>query len=78
MDRLRKELPVKGWKIVKGGPDDSRAKSPQIVADSGDGNVSADLRLRITAPGSEYDSAIEVTVVSSCFRGKSGSALASG
>ncbi|NUK60969.1 hypothetical protein HRW23_00090 [Streptomyces lunaelactis] len=74
MGRLQKELPAKGWKIVKDGPDDSQAKSPQIVADSGDGQVSADLRLRITPPGSEYKSAIEITVVSSCFRDESGSA----
>ncbi|MET7622341.1 hypothetical protein [Streptomyces sp. NPDC005408] len=78
MGRLQKELPAKGWKIVKDGPDDSQAKSPQIVADSGDGQVSADLRLRITPPGSEYKSAIEVTVVSSCFRDESGSAPESG
>ncbi|MGC5363834.1 hypothetical protein ACPXCE_19515 [Streptomyces sp. DT24] len=78
MNRLRKGLPSKGWKIVKDGPDDSRAKAPQIVANSGDGQVSADLRLHMTPAGSEYESAIEVTVVSLCFHDEAASAPTSG
>ncbi|MFJ4522385.1 hypothetical protein ACIP4Y_15780 [Streptomyces sp. NPDC088810] len=68
MDRLRKQLPAKGWKIVKDGPDKSRAKLPQIVANSSDGHLSADLRLWREPADSERSSMIEVTVVSDCFR----------
>ena len=72
MDRLRKQLPAKGWKIVKDGPDKSQAKLPQIVANSPDGHMSADLRLWIEPAGSKRSSMIEVTVVSDCFRSDSG------
>lgn len=34
MARLRVELPKDGWKIVQDGVDGSKAKSPQIVAES--------------------------------------------
>ncbi|WP_225836229.1 hypothetical protein [Streptomyces sp. NK08204] len=78
MDRLRKELPVKGWKIVKDGPDKSPAKVPQIVANSPDGHMSADLRLWIEPSESERSSMIEVTVVSDCFRSKPGTAVGNG
>ncbi|MEV5143388.1 hypothetical protein AB0L14_02830 [Streptomyces sp. NPDC052727] len=70
MDRLRAHLPAKGWKIVKDGPDKSQAKLPQIVANSSDGHVSADLRLWREPADSERSSMIEVTVVSDCFRSK--------
>ncbi|MEU6087797.1 hypothetical protein ABZ865_13435 [Streptomyces sp. NPDC047085] len=78
MDRLRKELPAKGWKIVKDGPDKSKAKLPQIVANSPDGHVSADLRLWIEPAESKRSSMIEATVVSDCFRSKSGTAPETG
>ncbi|MET9964708.1 hypothetical protein ABZZ80_01940 [Streptomyces sp. NPDC006356] len=68
MDRLREELPAKGWKIVKDGPDKSQANLPQIVANSPDGHMSVDLRLWIEPPGSKRSSMIEATVVSDCFR----------
>ncbi|MFJ8546964.1 hypothetical protein ACIRFH_34325 [Streptomyces sp. NPDC093586] len=68
MENLRKQLPAKGWKIVKDGPDKSQAKLPQIVANSPDGHMSADIRLWIEAPESKRSSMIEVTVVSDCFR----------
>ncbi|MEU6664409.1 hypothetical protein [Streptomyces sp. NPDC046727] len=70
MDRVRSQLPAKGWKIVKDGPDKSRAKLPQIVADSPDGHLSADLRLWLEPADSKRSSMIEVTVVSDCFRSK--------
>ncbi|MCZ0203833.1 hypothetical protein OZK63_00140 [Streptomyces sp. UMAF16] len=70
MDRLRAQLPAKGWKIVKDGPDKSRAKLPQIVANSSDGRLSADLRLWREPADSKRSSMIEVTVVSDCFRSK--------
>ncbi|MEU6590326.1 hypothetical protein ABZ923_14095 [Streptomyces sp. NPDC046881] len=78
MDRLRTQLPAKGWKIVKDGPDKSRAKLPQIVANSSDGRLSADLRLWREPAGSERSSMIEVTVVSDCFRSGPGGATGTG
>ncbi|MFJ9813676.1 hypothetical protein ACIRU3_00145 [Streptomyces sp. NPDC101151] len=78
MDRLRKELPAKGWKIVKDGPDKSRAKLPQIVANSPDGHMSADLRLWIEPSESGRSSMIEATVVSDCFQSKSDTAAEAG
>ncbi|MFF8956310.1 hypothetical protein [Streptomyces sp. NPDC014894] len=68
MDRLKEKLPASGWSIAGEGLDDSRAKSPRIVAESDDGQVAADLRLRIAAPGGKHGSAIEVSVATKCFR----------
>lgn len=68
MERLREQLPTKGWKIVTDGPDKSQAQLPQIVANSPDGHTSADIRLWIEAPQSKRSSMIEATVVSDCFR----------
>ncbi|MGW1974644.1 hypothetical protein [Streptomyces sp. NPDC001889] len=70
MDRLRERLPTSSWKIVKDGLDDSRVKAPQVVAESADGQVAADLRLHLVTPGKEYESAIVVTVSTKCFRPK--------
>lgn len=70
MARLRDELPQKGWKIVKGGPDDTLGKSPQIVANSTGGHLSADIRLQDERSRRDKPSFIEVTVVSDCFRDK--------
>ncbi|MGW4626222.1 hypothetical protein [Streptomyces rubiginosohelvolus] len=70
MDRLRSQLPTKGWKIVKDGPDDSQAKSPQIVADSADGKFSVDARLHDRR--SDDPAQLEVTVQSACFRREPG------
>ncbi|NGO70461.1 hypothetical protein G5C65_19305 [Streptomyces sp. SB3404] len=68
MDRLRRELGKKGWKIVKDGRDSSKAKSPQIVADRKNGMFSVDIRLHDEREHSGSTSLIEVTVVSDCFR----------
>ncbi|MGX1969117.1 hypothetical protein [Streptomyces sp. CB02115] len=71
MGRLRNQLPEKGWKIVKDGPDDSQAKIPQIVADSADGKFSVDARFH--GRQSSDPAQLEVTVQSACFRPESGS-----
>ncbi|MDN3262716.1 hypothetical protein QWJ26_23505 [Streptomyces sp. CSDS2] len=68
--RRRHEYVPRQWKIVKDGPDKSRAKLPQIVANSSDGRLSADLRLWREPADSKRSSMIEVTVVSDCFRSK--------
>ncbi len=78
MDRLRAELPTNGWKIVKDGSDGSQVDSPQIIANSADGHVSAELVLSIEPAGGEYRSSIEVVVVSTCFRETSGASPSSG
>ncbi|MDX3502979.1 hypothetical protein PV689_13735 [Streptomyces sp. ATCC51928] len=71
MDRLRSQLPKKGWKIVKDGPDGSQARSPQIVADSADGKFSVDARFH--GKRSDDPAQLEVTVQSACFRPEPGS-----
>lgn len=68
MERLREQLPRRGWKIVKDGPDGSRARTPQIVADSADGKNSVDVRLLAESEESDKTSLIEVTVVSACYQ----------
>ncbi|MGK5627703.1 hypothetical protein [Streptomyces sp. URMC 123] len=68
MDRLREQLPRKGWKIVKDGPDKSPARTPQIVADSTEEPLSADIRLLDERPYGKHTSLLEVTVVSTCFK----------
>ncbi|MFB7227073.1 hypothetical protein ACFCY9_05095 [Streptomyces fimicarius] len=71
MDRLRSQLPKKGWKIVKDGPDGSQARSPQIVAHSADGKFSVDARFNDKQ--SDDPAQLEVTVQSACFRPEPGS-----
>ncbi|GGU09345.1 MULTISPECIES: hypothetical protein [Streptomyces] len=65
---LRRALPEKGWKIVSDGPDTSRAKTPTIVADSPDGDFSADLRLMDNRDDKDPTSVLSITVVSRCFQ----------
>ncbi|MGC5363292.1 hypothetical protein ACPXCE_16670 [Streptomyces sp. DT24] len=68
MDRLREQLPVKDWEIVKDGTDDSEAKSPQLVANSRDGEFSVDVRPQEERAYGDAPSLLEVTVVSACYR----------
>ncbi|MFG2098169.1 hypothetical protein [Streptomyces sp. NPDC048612] len=68
MDRLRRDLPKKGWKIVKDGPDRSPSKSPEIVANSKGDEFSVNIRLLAERDDSPHTSLIEVTVESACFR----------
>ena len=71
MDRLRQDLPKKGWKIVKDGPDRSRSRSPQILAESHKDRFTVDIRLRKRgADNSKDPSVIHVTVTSACYRNK--------
>lgn len=70
MDRLRNKLPQHGWKIVKDGTDSSRARSPQIVANSTDGAFSVDIKLWAEPKSSEHKSLIVVTVVSTCYKSR--------
>lgn len=70
MERLRSDLPAKGWKIVKDGPDDSPSKAPQIVANRQGGKFSVDIRLHDRSERSGKPSLLEVTVASACFKTK--------
>ncbi|MDX3323529.1 MULTISPECIES: hypothetical protein [Streptomyces] len=76
--RLRKDLPTSGWKIVKDGTDGSQVDSPQIIANSDDGQLSVDLVLSTEPAGGEYKSSIEVVVVSTCFRQEPGATPSAG
>lgn len=70
-DRLRGELPKNGWRIVKDGVDSSRAKSPQIVAESSGREFAVDVRLQKASKNeSNPNDFIEVTVESACFKSK--------
>ncbi|MER0480794.1 hypothetical protein ABR737_21025 [Streptomyces sp. Edi2] len=68
MDRLRKGLPRKGWKIVKDGFDGSPSKAPQIVANSKGEEFSVDIRLHDQRKYGKDPSFIEVTLESACFK----------
>ncbi|MFF8608967.1 hypothetical protein ACF06X_23840 [Streptomyces sp. NPDC015346] len=67
---MRRTLPENGWKIVSDGPDTSNAKIPTIVADSPDGEYSAELRLMDNRndPKTKTKAMLNVTVVSRCFQ----------
>ncbi len=70
MDRLRVELPKDGWKIVRDGVDGSKAKSPQIVAESEGGEFAVDVRLHEASEIGNAPDLLEVTVESACYRQK--------
>lgn len=70
MDRLRAELPKDGWKIIRDGVDGSRAKSPQIVAESKEGDFAVDVRLHRASKAGNAPDLLEVTVESACYRSK--------
>lgn len=70
MDRLRVEPPKDGWNIVQDGVDDSKAKSPQIVAESKGGEFAVDVRLHKASKFGRAPDLLEVTVESACYRSK--------
>lgn len=70
MARLRVELPKDGWKIVQDGVDGSKAKSPQIVAESRGGEFAVDVRLHRASKVGNAPDLLEVTVESACYRPK--------
>ncbi|WP_244414035.1 hypothetical protein [Streptomyces hygroscopicus] len=71
MDRLKKNLPGKGWKIVSYGPDASPSKSLELVADSTEKKFSISIRLldrtKRANPGS-LEALISVDLTSACFQ----------
>lgn len=71
MGRLKENLPEKGWKIVKYGPDKSPSKSPELVADSTKKQYSVSIHLydESDKTGSKAPkSLIYVLLTSACFQ----------
>lgn len=75
--RLREELPKKGWKIVDYGPANSEAKSPSLTADSEKDRFSVNAVLMVSTPSNphEKEPLLSVTVVSGCWRAPEGTDL---
>ncbi|MGV9347940.1 hypothetical protein ACWDSD_24610 [Streptomyces spiralis] len=76
-ERLHKELPQHGWKIVRYGHDNSKAKTLGLTADSKTKRFSVDVELLVSSPtaGKEKEPLLAVTVVSGCFRAPKGTDL---
>ncbi|MCG0288525.1 hypothetical protein [Streptomyces sp. PSAA01] len=71
MARLKEDLPQKGWKIVKYGPDKSPSKSPELIADSIKKQFSVSIHLydESDKSGSKAPkSLIYVLMTSNCFQ----------
>ncbi|GAA0331236.1 hypothetical protein [Streptomyces blastmyceticus] len=74
MERLKAELPKRGWKVVKYGPDSSPSRSLELIANSTERKFSVNVSLYdgSKAGSSEASSAKEdllmVDLVSACFR----------
>lgn len=71
MTRLKEGLPKKGWKIVKYGPDGSRSKSPELIADSVPKQFSVNIHLYDESKKTEPNapkSLIYVFLTSNCFQ----------
>ncbi|NEB76324.1 hypothetical protein G3I40_13985 [Streptomyces sp. SID14478] len=76
-ERLRKQLPQHGWKIVRYGHDNSKAKTLGLTADSTTKRFSINVELLVSSPtaGKEKEPLLAVTVVSGCFRAPEGTDL---
>lgn len=71
MERLKRELPDRGWEVVRYGPDKSRARNLELVADykHGDKQFSVNVRLLDERDGDAGKrSMINVNLVSACFQ----------
>ncbi|MGW2187192.1 hypothetical protein [Streptomyces sp. NPDC001719] len=75
MDRLKDELPKRGWKIVSYGRDKSLAENLELVADSVNSKFSVDITFmdkrrssKYDAPNASKESGIMVNLESACFR----------
>ncbi|MEU2116730.1 hypothetical protein ABZ567_14005 [Streptomyces sp. NPDC016459] len=74
-ERLRQALPGKGWKIVSYGPNNSRAKSLELTADSEKEHFAVNAELSLGSKDPKQKNLIAVTVVSGCFRAPEGTDL---
>ncbi|MGW2327143.1 hypothetical protein ACWC5C_15395 [Streptomyces sp. NPDC001700] len=71
MTRLKEDLPKKGWKVVKYGPNNSKAKNIDLTADSKKQPFSVNIELfdKSDKPGEgRNNSLIYVDLVSACFQ----------
>ncbi|WP_328386081.1 hypothetical protein OHS81_19975 [Streptomyces sp. NBC_00400] len=78
MERLRKNLPGKGWKIVSYGPDASPSKSLELVADSTKKKFSISIRLldrTKRANPASLKALISADLTSACFQVPKGKAV---
>ncbi|MFF8789986.1 hypothetical protein [Streptomyces sp. NPDC015125] len=66
MERLKKEMPEKGWKIVKYGPDSSPAKTLELMADSTEKKFSVAIHL-LDERKKSRESRIAVSLASTCY-----------
>ncbi|MET7288697.1 hypothetical protein [Streptomyces sp. NPDC005573] len=75
--RLRGELPGRGWKVIDYGPNSSKAKVLELTADSETEPYSVNAVLVVSTPTHLHESnpRIEVNVVSGCFRAPKGTDL---
>ncbi|MEU5049844.1 hypothetical protein [Streptomyces sp. NPDC021096] len=71
-DGLKQRLPADGWKIIKSGPNDSPAKTPEILADSSKEQFTANIAFVGSGSG---EPGIMVSLVSACFRVPEGADL---
>lgn len=73
LEGLRKRLPAHDWKIVSYGPDSSRSRSLQLIADSTKRRFSVSIRLfeRVDTPSEDVlqprPAGLYVHLVSGCF-----------
>lgn len=64
MDRLKTELPKRGWKIVEYGPDTSKNKNINLTADNDKKKVS----VKITKMAKEDPPMLSLDLVSGCYK----------
>ncbi|MEU6403584.1 hypothetical protein [Streptomyces sp. NPDC046985] len=76
-ERLREELPKKGWRIVDYGHEKSEAKSLFLTADSERDRFSVNAVLMVSTPTNphEKDPLLMLNVVSGCWRAPAGTDL---
>ncbi|MGA5193628.1 hypothetical protein [Streptomyces exfoliatus] len=74
-ERLRQALPAKGWKVVSYGPNNSKAKSLELLAESEKEHFAVNAELWVGSTDPKKKNLIGVTVVSGCFRAPEGTDL---
>lgn len=71
MERLKMELPKRGWKIVEYGPDTSRNKNVNLTADNDEKKVG----VNIVQMAKNDPPKLSLTVVSGCYKVPDGEEL---
>ncbi|CAM5472892.1 hypothetical protein [Streptomyces narbonensis] len=74
-ERLRQALPAKGWKVVSYGPNNSKAKSLELLAESEKEHFAVKAELWVGSTDPKKKNLIGVSVVSGCFRAPEGTDL---